>query len=124
MSLAAVPITSSLRMVPVERKAVGRKLAPVGAERVSRKLSLVSAVVSPTTFTVTVLLVAPAAKVRVPEGKAPPLKSVALAGGGHTPAHMLSPPASIAQVAVLTPEVLPVRVTVNRKGVKPLLPSA
>ena len=69
---------SSLIMVPVAA-AVAMVVPALGADSVTVKLSLASTVVSPATLMVTSWLVWPAAKLTVPVGNAPPVKSAALA---------------------------------------------
>lgn len=56
---------SSLRMVPMPWASA--MVAPLAPLRLTAKVSSASMVVSPVTLTFTVLLVSPAAKVRVPE---------------------------------------------------------
>ena len=73
-------------------------------ESVSVKLSSGSAVASPATFSVIVLVVSPAAKVNVPEGRTPPWKSAAAAG--------FEPDPETLQFTVEAASVGPVRVTV------------
>ena len=74
-----VPELSSLRMVLVA-VAVPMVVPALGLDSVTVKFSLGSTVASPATLTVIVLLVSPAAKLTVPVGKAPPVKSAATAG--------------------------------------------
>ena len=81
--------------------------ALVGLERVTVNPSLSSAVMSPETLTVMTFWVSPAAKVTVPDGRVPP-KSAALAG--------LVPDPVTCQLALLVPDVLPLRVTVKVKA--------
>ena len=69
---------SSLIMVPVAA-AVAMVVPALGADSVTVKPSLASTVVSPATLMVTSLLVWPAAKLTVPVGNTPPVKSAALA---------------------------------------------
>ena len=70
---------SSLRMVPVA--AAVAIVVPAGGTGQRDGEALVgSTVVSPATLTVMVWLVWPAAKLTVPEGSTPPVKSAALAG--------------------------------------------
>ena len=52
----------------------------LGLDSVTVKPSLGSTVASAATLTVIVLVVSPAAKLTVPVGKAPPVKSAAVAG--------------------------------------------
>src|SRR4051794_13177115 len=103
-------------MVPVAL-AVPR-VAPVeGLESLTVKPSFGSTVLSPATLTVMVLLVSPAAKLMLPEGSTPPVKSAALVG--------LVPEPATAQTVLAAPVVSPVRVTVKVKGVVvPAAPSA
>ena len=72
-------------MVPVAA-AVVMVVPALGADSVTVNPSLASTVVSPATLMVMGLLVSPAAKLTVPVGNAPPLKSVALAGLAPLPA--------------------------------------
>ena len=65
-------------MVPVAA-AVAMVVPALGADSVTVKPSLASTVVSPATLMVTSWLVSPAAKLTVPVGNAPPVKSAALA---------------------------------------------
>ena len=81
--LIASAVGSSLRMVPMADAVV--IAAPVGADSVTVNCSFGSTVVSPATLTVMVLLVCPAAKLTVPEGSTPPVKSAALAGAPPLP---------------------------------------
>ena len=60
--------------------AVPMVVPALGLDRATVKFSADSTVLSPATFTVMVLLVSPAAKLTVPVGKAPPVKSAAVAG--------------------------------------------
>ena len=69
---------------------------------------------SPLTWTVTVFVTSPAAKLTVPPGRLPP-KSAASAG--------LAPLPATAQATLPLPAVPPPRVTVKVKAVVPLLPS-
>ena len=110
-AMARVGRVSSSRMVP--SAAAVPRVAPVGAERTTLKSSSASIWVSLATLMVMSFAVSPAANVRVPPGSTPPVKSAALA----------EPPAT-AQLTVLPPTVLPLRVTVKVKAVLPLLPSA
>ena len=98
---------SSLRMVP-EAVAVVRD-PPEAFERVTRKASSGSMVLSALMPRVMVAEVCPAAKETVPVGRAPPVKSVLLAGWAPEPATV--------QRAVLVLEVSPLRETVKVKGV-------
>src|SRR5438477_8859085 len=82
-----------------------------GFDSVTVKLSSGSTTVSPATLTVIVLLVSPAAKLTVPEGKAAPTKSDPAAG--------LAPLPVTAQLALVAVLVLPPRVTVKVNGVLP-----
>ena len=70
---------SSLRIVPVAA-AVPMTVPALGLDSVTVKFSLGSTVASPATLTVIALLVSPAAKLTVPVGRTPPVKSAALAG--------------------------------------------
>ena len=109
-------LVSSLRIVPLA-ESVGSIVAPSGVPSVTVNSSSSSASLSPRTPTLIVRLVWPGAKVTVPLGSTPPLKSVAAAEAEPEPA--------TAQLAVLVPVVTPVRLTVNRKEVvEPLAPSA
>ena len=78
---APPPAPSSLSMVPVAA-AVAMVVPALGADSVTVKPSLASTVVSPATLMVTSWLVWPAAKLTVPVGNTPPVKSAALAGIG------------------------------------------
>ena len=69
---------SSSNMAPVAA-AVAMVVPALGADSVTVKPSLASTVVSPATLMVTSWLVWPAAKLTVPVGNAPPVKSAALA---------------------------------------------
>ena len=71
---------------------------------------------SPATFTVTVWLVWPVAKLTVPPGRAPPSKSAALNGAAPLPV--------TANLALWDTEVSPLRVTVKVSAVLPDWPSA
>jgi hypothetical protein len=86
-----------------------------GFDRVTVKPSSGSIDLSPATLTVMVLLVWPAAKLTVPEGRTPWVKSAAFAGWLPLPV--------TAQATLAAPAVLPERVTVKVKGVVPALPS-
>ena len=66
-------------MVPVAA-AVPMTVPALGLDKVTVKSSPGSTVLSPATFTVMVLLVSPAAKLTVPVGSTPPVKSAAAAG--------------------------------------------
>ena len=74
-----VAAPSSLRMVPVAA-AVPMVVPALGFDSVTVKFSPGSTVLSPATLTVIVLLVSPAAKLTVPVGNTPPVKSAAVAG--------------------------------------------
>ena len=75
-----VAAPSSLRMVPVAA-AVPMVVPGAGVrQRDGEVLRWVPPWLSAATFTVIVLLVSPAAKLTVPVGKAPPVKSAAVAG--------------------------------------------
>ena len=111
----AAPV-SSLVIVPVA--VVVAIVAPVeGLDKVTVKPSVGSTAASPATLTVITLLVSPAAKLTVPAGNAPPMKSAALAG--------LEPEPVTAHFALAAMEVFPVRLTVKVNGVlEPAAPSA
>ena len=79
IALTNVRAPSSLIMVPVAA-AVAMVVPALGADSVTVKPSLGSTVGLPATLTVTSWLVWPAAKLTVPVGNAPPVKSAALAG--------------------------------------------
>ena len=114
MAREATAAVSSLIIVP---DAVAVVIdAPVALDRLMVNASSASYSLSPATLTVMVLVVSPAAKVRVPFGSVPPAKSSAVAGFGSPP------PAD--QLTVVTAEVNPVLVAVNVNGVVPELPSA
>ena len=88
LALGAIEIddtTSSFKIVPVAL-AVPIDDWPEAFDRVTANVSSASVVVSPTTFTVTVWLLWPAAKFSVPVGKAPPTKSAAVAAFAPVPA--------------------------------------
>ena len=106
---------SSFRIVP-DAAAVPIVVPAEALERVTVKPLSGSTVLSPATLTVMVLLVSPAAKLTVPEGSAPPVKSVASAAFAPLPVTAQS-----AEPAWL---VSPERVTVKVNAVLPLLPSA
>ena len=74
-----VAAPSSLRMVPAA-VAVPMVVPALGFDSVTLKFSPGSTALSPATLTVIVLPVSPAAKLTVPVGKAPPVKSPAVAG--------------------------------------------
>ena len=93
--------------------AVPREVPALGLDSVTVKFSLDSTVASPATLTVIVLLVSPAAKLTVPLGKAPPVKSAAVAG--------LAPLPVTAKAAVDAPVVPPVG-SLKVKAVLPLCP--
>ena len=108
LTVADADDVSSFKMVPVALAAV--MVAPVeGLERLRVKVSFGSIVVSPATFTVTVLLVSPAAKLTVPVGKVAPAKWIAAAG--------LVPLPATVQLALVSPLVSPERVTVKANAV-------
>ena len=67
-SIESAGAASSLRMVPAPEASA--RLAPLAPERLTRKPSSGSATASPTTATVTVFVVSPGAKVRLPEAAA------------------------------------------------------
>jgi len=113
-----VPGVSSFQISPVAL-AVPISTPADAPDRVTVKLSFNSAVVSPTTPMVMVLLVSPAAKLTTPEGKAPRAKSEA--DGFPVEA---TPPAVVVHFAEAWPAMLPVRVTRKVKGVVPACPSA
>ncbi len=75
--LSTTPDGSSLRTVPLA--VVVPSVAPEALDRTTLNVSSGSTVVSPATLTVIVLLVSPAAKLTIPVGKVPPVKSLALA---------------------------------------------
>ena len=77
MGGAIARLVSSLTITPSALAVV--MVAPVGSDRITAKVSSLSAIVSPLTSMVIVLLVSPASKVTVPVGKLPP-KSFASAG--------------------------------------------
>ena len=104
--------TSSLRIVAVAEP-VPMEAPPVGLARATWKTSSGSTVRSPRTVTVTVLLVCQAARLTVPEGRTPPVKSAASA---------LPPATCHATLTAGRPS--PERVTVKVKGIVPLWPSA
>ena len=82
-----------------------------GFDSVTVKPSSGSTTVSPATLTVIVLLVSPAAKLTVPDGRTAPTKSDPAAG--------LAPLPVTAQLALVAMLVLPPRVTVKVNAVLP-----
>ena len=97
-------LVSSFRTVAVA-DAVPSIVPVLGFDSVTVNPSSGSTVVSPATFTVTVLLVSPAAKLTVPLGRLPPVKSEADAAFVPLPV--------TAHAALDAPLVSPDRVTVN-----------
>src|SRR3954453_870153 len=91
-------------------------VAPTGLESTTSKVSSGSTVVSPATLTGIVLLVSPAAKLTVPDGKTAPAKSDPAAG--------LAPLPVTAQRARVAMLVVPPRVAVKVKAVLPDCPAA
>ena len=98
-------------MVPLYADAVAMVVPAAEFDSVTVKPSAGSTAVSPATLTVIVLLVSPAAKLTVPDGKTAPAKSEAEAG--------LAPLPVTAQLALVAMLVLPPRVTVKVNGVLP-----
>ncbi len=118
-------LTGAIASAPVPRvssfqiRAVARTVPIVtpagGPDRVTVKLSIGSTTPSPATATVTTLLVSPGARLTVPEGSAPPTKSVPLTA----PVLPMLPGVTV-QFALAGPVVPPLRVTTKVKSVVPL----
>src|SRR5437899_2901182 len=98
---------SSLRIVPFA-EAVPRMAPALGLDSVTVKASSGSTWVSPATPIVMTFEVSPPAKLTVPDGSTPPVKSAPLTAAPVT-----------AQLALAAPLVSPVRVTVKVKAVVP-----
>src|ERR687888_540950 len=103
---------SSLRITPLA-EAVPMTVPALGLDSVTVKASSDSTWLSPATPIVMTFEVSPTAKLTVPDGSTPPVKS----------APLTSDPVTV-QVALAAPLVSPVRVTVKVKDVVPDWPSA
>ena len=104
--------TSSLRMRPLA-EAMPRLVPAPGLDSVTEKASSGSTMLSPATPMVMTFEVSPAAKLTMPDGSTPPVKSAPLTAAPLT-----------VQSALAGWSVLPVRVTVKVNGVLPDWPSA